>query len=156
MYRTVFWTLWENGIEIHIISYMERVASPGLMHDTGCLGLVHWDDPEGWYGKNWCLFSWESLVSVPRTDALNPEICGCTFWTCAKALSLWLPVPGCHFHTSASLGKAPAEQLCQVVLLTSKLRNQSSITSPGPRFLKHLTKNTKTPQLPNQGPNPRE
>ena len=27
---------------------MKRVASPGLMHDTGCLGLVHWDDPEGW------------------------------------------------------------------------------------------------------------
>ena len=26
-------------------------ASPGSMHDTGCLGLVHWDDPEGWYGK---------------------------------------------------------------------------------------------------------
>ena len=42
---------WENGIEICIISYMERVASPGLMHDTGCLGLVHWDDPEGWYGE---------------------------------------------------------------------------------------------------------
>ena len=21
------------------------------MHDTGCLGLVHWDEPEGWYGK---------------------------------------------------------------------------------------------------------
>ena len=19
--------------------------------DTGCLGLVHWDDPEGWYGE---------------------------------------------------------------------------------------------------------
>ena len=37
--------IWENGIEIHIISYMERVASPGSMHDTGCLGLVHWDDP---------------------------------------------------------------------------------------------------------------
>jgi len=30
---------------------MKRVASPGLMHDTGCLGLVHWDDPEGWYGE---------------------------------------------------------------------------------------------------------
>ena len=41
--------IWENGIEIHMISYMERVTSPGLMHDTGCLGLVHWDDPEGWY-----------------------------------------------------------------------------------------------------------
>ena len=21
------------------------------MHDTGCLGLVHLDDPEGWYGE---------------------------------------------------------------------------------------------------------
>ena len=21
------------------------------MHDPGCLGLVHWDDPEGWYGE---------------------------------------------------------------------------------------------------------
>ena len=41
--------IWENGIEIRIISYMERVASPGSMHDTGCSGLVHWDDPEGWY-----------------------------------------------------------------------------------------------------------
>ena len=26
-------------------------ASPGSMHDTGCLGLEHWDDPEGWYGE---------------------------------------------------------------------------------------------------------
>ena len=43
--------IWENGIETCIISYMKRVASPGLMHDSGCLGLVHWDDPEGWYGE---------------------------------------------------------------------------------------------------------
>ena len=21
------------------------------MYDIGCLGLVHWDDPEGWYGE---------------------------------------------------------------------------------------------------------
>ena len=21
------------------------------MQDTGCLGLVHWDDPEGWDGE---------------------------------------------------------------------------------------------------------
>ena len=34
---------WENGIEIRIISYMERVTSPGSMHDTGCLGVVHFD-----------------------------------------------------------------------------------------------------------------
>ena len=41
--------IWENGIETCIISYMKRITSPGSMHDTGCLGLVHWDDPEGWY-----------------------------------------------------------------------------------------------------------
>ena len=34
-----------------IISYMKRVASLGSMHDTGYLGLVHWDDPEGWHGE---------------------------------------------------------------------------------------------------------
>ena len=59
MYRTVFWTLgegqggmiWENGIETCIISYMKLVASPGSIHDPGCLGLVHWDDPEGGYGE---------------------------------------------------------------------------------------------------------
>ena len=57
MYRTVFWTLWERerlgrfGRKAlkHIISFMKRVASPGSMHDTGRLGLVHWVDPEGWY-----------------------------------------------------------------------------------------------------------
>ena len=43
--------IWENGIEICIISYMKRVVSPSLMHDTGFLGLVYWDDPEGWYGE---------------------------------------------------------------------------------------------------------
>ena len=43
--------IWENGIETCIISYMKRIASPGSMQDTGCLGLVHWDDPEGWYGE---------------------------------------------------------------------------------------------------------
>ena len=35
-----------NGIEICIISYMKRIASPSSVHDTGCLRLVHWDDPE--------------------------------------------------------------------------------------------------------------
>ena len=59
MYRTVFWTLWgmgvgmiwENGIETCIISDKKRISSPGSMQDTGSLGLVHWDDPEGWYGE---------------------------------------------------------------------------------------------------------
>ena len=43
--------VWENGIETCIILYMKQITSPGSMHDTGCLGLVHWDDPEGWDGE---------------------------------------------------------------------------------------------------------
>ena len=42
---------WENDIETCKISCKKRVTSPGSMHDTGCFGLVHWDDPEGWYGE---------------------------------------------------------------------------------------------------------
>ena len=30
--------VWENGIETCILSYVKRIANPGLMHDTGCLG----------------------------------------------------------------------------------------------------------------------
>ena len=41
----------ENGIETCILSYVKRITSPGLMHDTGCSGLVHLDDPEGLYGE---------------------------------------------------------------------------------------------------------
>ena len=40
--------VWENGTETCILSYVKRITSPGLMHDTGSSGLVHWDDPEGW------------------------------------------------------------------------------------------------------------
>ena len=43
--------IWENGIETCIISCMKRVASPGSMHDTGCLGLVHWDDQREGMGR---------------------------------------------------------------------------------------------------------
>ena len=31
-----------------VSSYVKWIASPDSMHDTGCLGLVCWDDPEGW------------------------------------------------------------------------------------------------------------
>ena len=43
--------IWENGIETCMISYKKRITNLGSMQDTGCLGLVHWDDPEGWYGE---------------------------------------------------------------------------------------------------------
>ena len=38
--------IWENGIETCILSCKKRIASLCSMQDTGCLGLVHGDDPE--------------------------------------------------------------------------------------------------------------
>ena len=38
--------IWENGTETCILSCKKRIASLCLMQDTGCLGLVHGDDPE--------------------------------------------------------------------------------------------------------------
>ena len=43
--------IWENGIETCKISYVKLISNPDLMHDTGCSGLVHWDDPKGWDGE---------------------------------------------------------------------------------------------------------
>ena len=45
---TQCYRLWDTSLKI---SCMKRDASTGSMHDTGCLGLVHWDNPEGWYGE---------------------------------------------------------------------------------------------------------
>ena len=33
------------------MNWEEPITSPGSMQDTGRLGLVPWDDPEGWYGE---------------------------------------------------------------------------------------------------------
>ena len=41
----------ENSIVTCRSSYVKQIASPGLMHETGCSGLVHWDDAEGWDGE---------------------------------------------------------------------------------------------------------
>ena len=41
----------EKIIETCILSYVKQIASPGLMHETGCSRLVHWDDPEEWDGE---------------------------------------------------------------------------------------------------------
>ena len=43
--------IWENNIETCILRYVKQITSQGLMHETGCSGLVHWDDPEGWGGE---------------------------------------------------------------------------------------------------------
>ena len=37
--------IWEGGVEMCILSSVKGIASPGLMHETGCSGMGHWDDP---------------------------------------------------------------------------------------------------------------
>ena len=60
--------IWKNGIETCIILYVKRIASIGSMPDTGFLGLVHWDDPERWYGEGWGggLQDWEHMYTRGR------------------------------------------------------------------------------------------
>ena len=43
--------IWKNSTETCILSYVKLIASPGLMHETGCSGLVQWDHPEGGDGE---------------------------------------------------------------------------------------------------------
>ena len=43
--------IWENNIGTSILPYVKYISSPGTMHETGCSGLVHWEDPEGWDGE---------------------------------------------------------------------------------------------------------
>ena len=60
---------WENGIETCIISNMKQITSPGLMHDTGCLGLVHSDDTEGWYKEGGGRGVQEGNTCTPIADS---------------------------------------------------------------------------------------
>ena len=67
-------------IETRILSSMKQVASPRSMHDTGCLGLVHWDDPEGWYregggrrvqdGEHVYVYLWRIHVDIWQTNTI--------------------------------------------------------------------------------------
>ena len=43
--------IWENSIETCKLSYVKYITSPGSMHETGCSGLVHWNNTEGCDGE---------------------------------------------------------------------------------------------------------
>ena len=45
------------------------MASPGSMHETGCSGLVHWDDPEGWDGEGGEMLVQEGDKCIPMADS---------------------------------------------------------------------------------------
>ena len=68
--------IWENGIETCIILYKKQISSPGLIQDTGCLGLVHWEDPEGLYreGGGREIQDWEHVYTCGRFMLLYGKI----------------------------------------------------------------------------------
>ena len=43
------YTIAHGQVALH--SHVKQIASAGSMHETGCSGLAHWDDPEGWDGE---------------------------------------------------------------------------------------------------------
>ena len=51
----------ENSTETCTLSYVKQVGSSGSMHETGCSGLVYWDDPEGWDGEGGS--GWEHMYT---------------------------------------------------------------------------------------------
>ena len=42
---------WSDLAAAAAAASLSLIASPGSMQDTGSLGLMHWDDPDGWYGE---------------------------------------------------------------------------------------------------------
>ena len=50
------------------VSCKKRIATLGSMQDTGCLGLVHRDDSERWYGEGV-----QAYRSIYPWDALKPR-----------------------------------------------------------------------------------
>ena len=60
-------------------TYVKQIASLGLMNETGCSGLVHWNDPEGWDGEgggggfkmgNICTPMADSCQSMAKTTTI--------------------------------------------------------------------------------------
>ena len=56
---------------------MKQITSLDLMHETGCLGLAHWDDPDGWDGErggfrmgNTCISMADSCQCMVKTTTV--------------------------------------------------------------------------------------
>ena len=49
------------------------------MHDTGCLGLVHWDNPEGWCGEGG-LYLWWIHFDIWENQSYLPKVHGLPWW----------------------------------------------------------------------------
>ena len=53
----------------HTHTHTFKEMGPGSMQDTGSLGLVHWDDPEGWYGEGGGMGVQDGNMCTPMADS---------------------------------------------------------------------------------------
>ena len=61
----------ENGTETCILSYVKGITSPGSIHDSGCLELLHWDDMGREMGGG---FTYDIIhVSMPFSQIIPPS-----------------------------------------------------------------------------------
>ena len=61
--------IWEGSIETCILSYVKCIARPGSMHETGCSGLVQWDDPGDGMGMEVGGGFWMGNTCAPMADS---------------------------------------------------------------------------------------
>ena len=76
------------------------MISLGLMHETGCSGLVHWDDPEGWSGERAGEGGWRGFRMGNKCTPMA-DSCWCVLKATAatakslqSCLTLCDPIPG--------------------------------------------------------------
>ena len=82
------------------------------MHDTGCSGLVHWDDPEGWDGEGGGR-GVQNVEHMTQRDGMGREVGGGF-----RIGNTWEGVSGWGTHDMHS-GQCMAKpmQCCKVKLI---------------------------------------
>ena len=53
----------------HVKYHVRNELPVQVRYDTGCLGLVHWDDPEGWYGEGGGRRVQDGNTCIPVADS---------------------------------------------------------------------------------------
>ena len=58
------------------------------MHETGCSGLLHWDDPEGWDRMGWDGMGWDGMGWDGEGGGRGVQD-GEHMYTCGRLMSIY-------------------------------------------------------------------
>ena len=75
------------------------------MHDAGCLGLVHWVDPEGWYGEGGGRRVQDGEHMYKKKKKKNFGLTGLSCSTQALHFSVWALSSCCLWASFAAVGR---------------------------------------------------